>query len=90
MTPKPSHAGICTSSPDWYRISIAGRWRLDLDFSHAIGDIDMFAIGSGGAVIATSDSADDDESFTVTGPALVRVEGWRGATAPYRLTLTEL
>jgi hypothetical protein len=41
-------------------------------------------------VIGTSDSADDDESLTSTGAATLRVIGYGGARAPYRLVLTEL
>jgi hypothetical protein len=90
IAPGSFTGGVCASQPDWYRVSIAGRWRLDLQFSHASGDLDVYVLDDSGATIARSDSATDDESVTVTGPARVRIEGWRGATAPYRLTLTEL
>jgi hypothetical protein len=83
-------AGICGANDDYYSVSLTGRWRVDLDFRHSDGDIDLFALDASGRVIGTSDSADDDESLTVTGPATLRVIGYDGARAAYRLTLTEL
>lgn len=83
-------AGICGANDDFYAVSISGRWRVDLDFRHSDGDIDLFALDASGRVIGTSDSADDDESLTITGPATIRVIGYGGARAAYRLTLTEL
>lgn len=88
-------AGICNGEPDFYRVSHTGSWTLDLEFTHAIGDIDVFvwneatdsALTSGGQEVG-SESGDDDESFTHSGPALVKVFGYRGATAPYTLRLT--
>lgn len=90
IAPGSFDGGVCNASPDWFRVSLAGRWRLDLSFSHRDGDLDVYAFDASGRTVATSDSATDGESITVTGPATVRVEGWRGATAAYRLTLTEL
>jgi len=83
-------AGICGANDDYFAVSLTGRWRVDLDFRHSDGDIDLFALDASGRVIGTSDSPDDDESLTVTGPATLRVLGYEGARAAYRLTLTEL
>lgn len=88
-------AGICTPEPDYYRIDLQGSWQLTLEFSHAVGDLDVYvwdearnqALTVNGRKVG-SDSATDDEQFSHAGPALVRVEGYQRASAPYRLTLT--
>ncbi len=89
--------GICAREPDYYRIEAEGDWRVDLEFSHAQGDLDVFVWdvpNDGPAVdgpnVVGSDSSDDNESFTHRGPALLRVQGFQAASAPYTLTLTEL
>jgi hypothetical protein len=90
IAPGGFNAGICGANDDYYAVSLTGRWRVDLDFRHSDGDIDLFALDASGRVIGTSDSADDDESLTSTGAATLRVIGYGGARAPYRLVLTEL
>lgn len=88
--------GICASQPDFYQITHTGAWQLDLEFVHAVGDLDVYVFDTttnqpmrdaGGNVIG-SDSTTDNESFTHSGPALVIVSGYQGATSPYRLTIT--
>lgn len=89
--------GICTEAPDFFRIDLAGDWQLDLAFSHAAGDLDVYvmneatgeplmdgedAVGSYGTV--------DNESFTHSGPATIVVVGFQGASTTYTLTLTDL
>jgi len=91
ITPGTFSAGVCRAgNEDFFSVALPGRWRVDLDFRHADGDIDMFALDASGRVVGTSDSPDDDESLTLTGPATLRIIGYEGATASYRLTLTEL
>lgn len=87
--------GVCDREADFYQIDHPGSWQLDLTFTHAIGDIDVKVwnaaadapVSVNGEEVG-SDSGDDDESFMHSGPALVKVYGYRGATAPYSLTLT--
>lgn len=88
--------GICGTDLDFYFVDVAGGWRLDLDFRHATGDLDVYvwdqdrngpAMGANNRPIG-SDSSTDDESFTHRGPALVAVVGFQLATSPYRLTIT--
>lgn len=87
--------GICDQSMDFYEVNHAGNWQLDLAFSHAEGDIDVYvwdpatnrALQQNGQNVG-SDSGDDNESFTHQGNAIIGVLGYRGATARYRLTLT--
>jgi hypothetical protein len=87
--------GICDANADFYEITHAGSWRFDVAFSHAVGDIDVYVwnpqtnqpLTQNGDEVG-SDSGDDDESFMHSGPAIVKVFGYRGATAPYQVTLT--
>lgn len=88
--PGTFRGGVCGSDSDYYRVSLTGRWRMDLDFRHATGDLDVIVTDASGRTIATSDSGTDDESVTVSGPGTIRIYGYRGAMAPYTLTLTEI
>lgn len=84
--------GVCDSAPDFYAVQIGGSWRLDLQFQHSQGDLDVYVwdIFNNQPSAVGSDSADDNESFTHAGWAVIGVLGYQGAQAPYRLTLTEL
>lgn len=90
--------GVCDSQPDYYDITIEGDWQATLEFTHALGDLDMYIWdveaqgpmqGEDGSAIG-SDSTTDNEEFTYSGPAKLFIYGFRGATAPYTLTITEL
>jgi hypothetical protein len=96
IQPGTFNGGVCTAAADYYRIDIPGAWRLDLAFRHSVGDIDVYVWDTARNDVARnaqnqklgSDSGDDDESFTHTGPATVMVFGYRNASSPYTLTLT--
>lgn len=97
IDPGSFSGGICDEQADYYRIDIAGDWRLDLTFSHAEGDLDVYVVDptsgeplmeSGAPVGSAGD--EDNESFTYSGPATIRVEGFNKASAVYTLTLTAL
>jgi hypothetical protein len=97
IEPGTFSGGICDFNPDFYSVSIEGDWQLDLTFSHAIGDLDVYVwdVANDQPVMdgenpVGSDSTDDNESFQYSGPAIVFIYGYRGAQAPYELTLTEL
>ncbi len=89
--------GICTEAPDYYEITHEGGWQLDLTFSHADGDLDVYVWNAaaneplieGGAPVG-AESIDDNESFQHSGPALIRIHGYQASSSPYRLSLTEL
>ena len=90
--------GICAEEPDFYQVNVSGRWRLDLSFTHRTGDIDLYVWDnnqnrvqrdSSGNKVGSS-SATDDESYSGSGPATIMIHGYRYASAPYTLTLTEL
>ncbi len=97
IQPGSFDAGICGSDSDYYQVNVQGFWRMDLTFSHAEGDIDVFVwdVNNNGPVNdfnnrpVGSDSGDDNESFTHFGPSVVRVYGYEGARAAYTLTLTQ-
>ncbi len=89
--------GVCGADADFYRVSSAGWWHIDLRFSHAQGDLDLYvwdaarndvAVGLNGRPLG-SDSADDDEAFDGFGPATIQIVGYEGAHAPYRLRFAE-
>jgi uncharacterized protein YjdB len=85
--------GICTpENQDWYFVDHAGSWTVDLTFTNATGDLDM-AVWSPGMIdiqnpSAVSDSTDDNEQITFTGPGVIVIVGYQSATAPYRLQVT--
>ncbi len=90
--------GICNTAPDHYFVDIDGPWSAFLDFSHDVGDLDIYVwdlegqrelLDPGGMPVG-SETTDDGEYFEYEGPANVIVVGYHGATAPYRLTFTEL
>ena len=89
--------GICNEAPDFYQVDIDGAWRVDLAFSHAVGDLDVYVVDpstgeplKNGTQRVGSESSTDDESFEHEGPATLMVVGFQNASAPYTLTLSEL
>jgi hypothetical protein len=89
--------GICTNAPDYYRVSLPGRFRFSLELRHAIGDLDVYVWNASANAAVTENGrkvgsygATDLETFEYSGPALIRVEGYQGATAPYTLSLEDL
>ncbi len=89
--------GVCGTAPDYYSIDLEGAWRLDLEFTHSEGDLDVYVwnndtneplMQDGRAV--GSESISDNESFEFAGPATIMVFGYNFATTTYGLTLTDL
>lgn len=97
LPPGTIQGGICEAAPDYFEIEVEGPWRVNLAFSHAAGDLDVYVwdeavdgpLQEGGRLVG-SNGTGDVEQFEHRGPALLRVEGYQGASAPYTLTLTEL
>ena len=88
--------GICAEAPDFYVVEHDGAWRLDLEFTHAEGDLDLYlwdtaanrpVLDSAGAPIG-SETTDDNEAFEHTGTSTVIVLGYQGGSAKYRLKVT--
>ncbi len=97
IAPGTHRGGICDEGSDFYQVDIEGDWRFDVEFSHSQGDLDAFAWDAAGdqplqvnGSPVGAQSSDDNETFTHTGPALVRVYGYQGASATYNIILTEL
>jgi thiol-disulfide isomerase/thioredoxin len=82
--------GICDSSyKDYYVVDVDGPWHLDLEFTHATGDLDVFVIDRLGYTrITGSASLDDNEALDYEGNSLIAIIGQQRSTAPYRLTIT--
>ena len=59
---------VCEDDEDWYRLSLdAGDTvTVDVEFSHAEGDIDMRLLDSAGTPLVSSTSGTDDESVEYT------------------------
>ncbi len=89
--------GICTPAPDFFQVDIAGPWRLTLNFTHSLGDLDVFVwdvntegpLQRNGEPVGSANIA-NEEQFEFTGPALVQVAGYNNASAHYNLTLEAL
>jgi len=87
--------GICTDGNDFFKIDLEGEWTVRVEFDHDVGDLDVFVwdtvrdqpAQSGSQVIGSSGSGDVEE-FSHSGPAIIAVQGYRRASAPYTLTLT--
>lgn len=86
----------CVADDDWYAFTAPGgqRVRLDLDFTHAQGDIDVELFDEQGALVDASTSATDNEQIDLPVRrrntryfARVFLFPGRGAFNPYRLRL---
>ena len=89
--------GICTAAPDFFTIDLAGDWRVDLAFSAAQADLDVYVMNvATGEPLVVGDAAvgsygtTDLETFTHNGPATIVVVGYEGGSTTYALTLTDL
>ena len=89
--------GVCDESGDVYRVDAECGWSLQLDFDNGVGDLDVYVwdaatdepLRVNGDVVGSAGQS-NQEVFTSSGPALVKVVGFRRASAPYRLTLSLL
>lgn len=75
-------------------MDIEGQWSFWIDFDNAVGDIDIglwdtatnnFVRRDGAPV--QSQGNGNSEAITSTGPGVVVVYGFSGASAPYTITL---
>ncbi len=83
--------GVCEQRGDFYYIDVDGPWRLTLEFSHAVGDLDVVLFEDGQPVVKAcgellgATSSDDNEQLDWGGPTTLLVYGYESATAPYTL-----
>jgi len=93
----PVDGGICTEAPDFFTIDLAGDWRVDLAFSAAQADLDVYVmdLATGEPLVVAGEPVGSDgttglETFTHSGPATIVVVGFQGSSTTYALTLTDL
>ena len=81
--------GICERRGDFYFVNVQGSWTLDLEFSHAVGDVDLVLFSDGQPMYDNrgfpvgAGSGTDNETFEWRGPQMVYIYGYDGATSPY-------
>jgi len=83
---------ICPSDPvDWIEIpATTGAGPITIEFEHAYGDLDMALFNSAGQELASATSTDDNETLeSGSGRRFLRVSGFEGAAAPYRMIIED-
>lgn len=93
------NGGVCDDEPDYFRVELPGRmWLLDLSFDPTLGDLDFYLwdtandtyyLDGNGRRVGSAEIG-SDEVFQFCGEATLRVFGYNGHTAPYRIGLTDL
>ena len=90
-TPFTAELAITDDDLDHFTFDWAGGiLNAAIRFSHAQGDLDLSVLSTSGDVLASSASISDDEAVEVrlsSGRYVIRVEGYRSATAPYRMQI---
>lgn len=87
-------ASACANNDDVFAIDVSAgdTLRVDLDFVHATGDLDLALYDQSGSQVEVSESTSDDESITWTfnsgGTVYAQVYGYNGAEANYTVTAT--
>jgi hypothetical protein len=90
--------GVCDAFPDFYRIEYDGHWFLQIFFTNAQGDLDMFVwddvnnqiqLDSGGTPVGSA-TVSDHEEYHGIGPTTIAIFGYAGATAQYEFILGEI
>ena len=76
---------ICAGDTDWYRVATARTVRIR--FTHASGDLDLYAVDASGTRVATSDGTTDEERVAVPAGGAVQVVGYGGASNGYTLVV---
>lgn len=94
LAPGTHDAGICTAEPDFYRVEAEGSWTVRVEFAAATGDIDMALWDTQTDMVArvngqpaVSQGTGNTEQIQSSGPGVVAVFGYAGASAPYAITL---
>lgn len=92
------NGGICDSQPDYYRVNIAGDWRLTMEFDGDEGDLDVYVLTEDGSQILTDDEGNPVgsygyeglETFDFSGIHSIMVVGYQNATTTYSLFVEPL
>jgi hypothetical protein len=84
-----SHAISTAGEIDLFQFTTAAATRtVRIDFTHAVGDLDLYVLNASGAVIGESLSVANSESVSMAlaaGTFTVRVIGYQGAVGSYTL-----
>jgi hypothetical protein len=83
--------GICTfGDVDFYKFETDGMWTIDLAFSHAAGDIDVFLLDPADSTMSLDMSVGetDSEQLTGTGSGTIAILAYPRDTATNTYTLT--
>ncbi|HEY9647931.1 MAG TPA: clostripain-related cysteine peptidase [Chroococcidiopsis sp.] len=97
LTDRSSFGSLSLTDDDWYKFTTLGDGSytdtVQIDFSHAAGDIDMELVDANGAALRGSYSVGDREEISLDGLAagtyFLHVYGFAGATNPfYELTVS--
>ncbi|NMB73765.1 MAG: hypothetical protein GYA21_01395 [Myxococcales bacterium] len=83
---------LCPGDEDYFQLSTrVGTVRATIQFSNAAGDLDLELLDGSGASLSRSTGSGDSETvqadLTAAGTVIVRVYGYRGASAPYSLSV---
>ena len=90
----PIPAQICSGDGDYFEVYLyAGEtFQVDLTFTDADGDIDLYLLDASETTVAVSNSSDDNEQFIyavpVDGVYFIEVLGFGGAENSYDMALT--
>jgi hypothetical protein len=84
----PLAGRICADDQDHYKfdVGIASTLVVNVEFTHADGDLDIRLLDAGGAVVTSSLSVTDNEAIirdVQPGRYYIRVEGWQAAENTY-------
>jgi len=74
---------ICLGDEDWFKLPAGGTVRIE--FTHAIGDLDLAAFDAAGTQVQVSNGTTNSEQVTVPAGGFVRVYGYGGAQGAYKL-----
>lgn len=82
--------GVMADAHDYYQFTLAGTAKagssLDIDFNHAMGDLDLRLLSANGTVLTTSDGVTNSEIIDLSGlkagKYIIDVAGYNGAFNP--------
>lgn len=83
-------AGLTTGDTDFFSFAGGAPRTIELTFSHAAGDLDLYLFDASGNELARSIGTSNSERIQqpfAAGPVLVRVVGYQGAGGDYALTI---
>lgn len=93
LSPGSVEGGLCNPEPDFFRVTHTGGWTVRLDFDQSVGDLDLAILDAEGIEVLTvsnqSTTTNSYEELEWSGPAVIQIFGYNGASGAYTLTYTE-